>query len=185
VGWVFLNDPANPDDVVRLLDDKKIHNEIYGDFTVHCVIHTITKEQPRKALSDYHSTRECLMRDLRLVEMLAKNRFEQAMGEGHNGFERIKDRVKAITKAAPTKTEDDEEGVIKEDDLPESLAEIKKIIDLTVEYFRRVYSFCFFCISENDCVHELQRKCYSGHFRRPPPESVSESQTSVPNLIPR
>jgi len=179
VGWVILNDPANPDEVVRLLDDQKIHDDIYGDFTVHCALHTFAKEQPRKALSELHSTRECLTRDLRFAELLATKKFEAEMGEGYNGFERIKERVKANMRSAPVTVEDEEEGAIKEDDVSESLAEIKKVLDLTVEYFRRVYSFCFFCVSENDSVHELQRKCYAGHFRRPPPDSATDLKTSA------
>ena len=179
MGWVILSDPANPDDVVQLLDEQKIHDEILGDFTVHCTIHTNTKEQPRKALSDYHSTRECIIRDLKLVEQLATNRFEKELGEGYNGFERITERAKRLVKALPTMVEEDEEGAIKEDEAPESLVEIKKILDLTIEYFRRVYSFCFFCVSENDSVHELQRKCYAGHFRRPPPDSAADPRTST------
>jgi len=57
--------------------------------------------------------------------------------------------------------EDDEE--IDDDDL---LAQ-KKTLDLLVEYLRRVYNFCFFCVFESDSVHELVRKCPGGHLRRP------------------
>jgi hypothetical protein len=100
------------------------------------------------------------------------------MGEGFNGLERIKERVKKdiVTETNP---EEEDEGAIKEDDGPESIGQIKKILDLTVEYFRRVYSFCFYCVSENDSVHELQRKCFAGHFRRPPPDATTDSKTSI------
>ncbi|KAK3059678.1 hypothetical protein LTR53_020320, partial [Teratosphaeriaceae sp. CCFEE 6253] len=43
----------------------------------------------------------------------------------------------------------------------------KKKLDLLVEYLRRVYNLCFFCVFESDSVHELQRKCPGGHLRRP------------------
>jgi len=36
-----------------------------------------------------------------------------------------------------------------------------------VEYLRRVYNFCFFCVFESDSIHELTRKCPGGHLRRP------------------
>jgi hypothetical protein len=178
VGWVIVDDPANPDEVVRQLDDQRIHDEIYGDFTVHSAIHTTAKEQPRKALSDFHSTRESLMRDLRLAELCATKKFEPEMGEGFNGLQRIKERVKSVMEKEEQPPEDEDEGAIKEDDVPDSVGEIKKLLDLAVEYFRRVYSFCFYCVSENDSVHELQRKCFAGHFRRPPPDTAIDTKTS-------
>jgi hypothetical protein len=181
VGWIIVEDPANPDDVVKLLDEQRIHDDIYGDFTVHCTIHIASKEQPRKALSDFHSTKEILSRDLRLAELCATKKFEPELGEGYAGFERIKARAKMIVAKEPTepRDEDEDEGAIKEDDGSESLTEIKKVLDLTIEYFRRVYSFCFYCVSENDSVHELQRKCFAGHFRRPPPDSANDTKTSI------
>jgi uncharacterized C2H2 Zn-finger protein len=36
-----------------------------------------------------------------------------------------------------------------------------------VEYLRRVFNFCFFCVFESDSIHELTRKCPGGHLRRP------------------
>lgn len=64
--------------------------------------------------------------------------------------------------------EEDDEGVIDEDESDdEELLVKKKKLDLLVEYLRRVYNFCFFCVFESDSVHELQRKCPGGHLRRP------------------
>lgn len=118
------------------------------------------------------------MRDLRLAELCATKKFEPEMGEGFNGLQRIKERVKSIMEKEEQPPEDEDEGAIKEDDVPDSVGEIKKLLDLTVEYFRRVYSFCFYCVSENDSVHELQRKCFAGHFRRPPPDTTVDAKTS-------
>jgi hypothetical protein len=71
--------------------------------------------------------------------------------------------------------EDEDEGAIDEDEDEddeagaddENLAVQKKRLDLTIEYLRRVFSFCFFCVFESDSVHELTRKCPGGHLRRP------------------
>ena len=49
----------------------------------------------------------------------------------------------------------------------EDLLVKKKKLDLMVEYLRRVYNFCFFCVFESDSIHELVRKCPGGHLRRP------------------
>jgi uncharacterized C2H2 Zn-finger protein len=68
--------------------------------------------------------------------------------------------------------EDEDEGAIEEggaDDETDDqdLLVKKKQLDLMVEYLRRVFNFCFFCVFESDSVHELTRKCPGGHLRRP------------------
>ncbi|KAK1984122.1 hypothetical protein LZ30DRAFT_687152 [Colletotrichum cereale] len=64
--------------------------------------------------------------------------------------------------------EDEDEGAVEEDDTDdEELLVKKKQLDLMIEYLRRVYNFCFFCVFESDSVHELTRKCPGGHLRRP------------------
>ncbi|KAI5300496.1 hypothetical protein KEM56_002393 [Ascosphaera pollenicola] len=63
----------------------------------------------------------------------------------------------------------EDEGEIGDDEDSESptLLAQKKELDLLVEYLRRVYNFCLFCVFEADSVHELVRKCPGGHLRRP------------------
>ncbi|KAF1975644.1 hypothetical protein BU23DRAFT_65482 [Bimuria novae-zelandiae CBS 107.79] len=63
--------------------------------------------------------------------------------------------------------EDEEEGAIDDEVDDEDLLVKKKKLDLLIEYLRRVYNFCFFCVFESDSVHELIRKCAGGHLRRP------------------
>jgi hypothetical protein len=63
--------------------------------------------------------------------------------------------------------EEEEEGLFDDEVDDEPLLVRKKVLDLLVEYLRRVYNFCFFCVFESDSVHELVRKCPSGHLRRP------------------
>ncbi|KAI9759176.1 MAG: hypothetical protein M4579_002549 [Chaenotheca gracillima] len=63
--------------------------------------------------------------------------------------------------------EEEEEGAYDEEVDDEDLIATKKKLDLLVEYLRRVYNFCFFCVFECDSVHELARKCPGGHLRRP------------------
>lgn len=64
--------------------------------------------------------------------------------------------------------EEEEEGAIDEEEVDdEDLLVKKKQLDLMIEYLRRVFNFCFFCVFESDSVHELTRKCPGGHLRRP------------------
>ena len=62
---------------------------------------------------------------------------------------------------------EEDEGFIDEENDSEDLLIKKKTLDLLVEYLRRVFNFCFFCVFEADSVHELIRKCPGGHLRRP------------------
>ncbi|KAH8884505.1 hypothetical protein GQ53DRAFT_829746 [Thozetella sp. PMI_491] len=63
--------------------------------------------------------------------------------------------------------EEEEEGAVDDEIDDEDLLIKKKQLDLMIEYLRRVFSFCFFCVFESDSVHELTRKCPGGHLRRP------------------
>ncbi|KAL5121268.1 hypothetical protein ACEQ8H_000736 [Pleosporales sp. CAS-2024a] len=62
---------------------------------------------------------------------------------------------------------EDDEGAFDDEVDDEELLVKKKKLDLMIEYLRRVYNFCFFCVFESDSVHELIRKCAGGHLRRP------------------
>ncbi|KJZ72646.1 hypothetical protein HIM_08005 [Hirsutella minnesotensis 3608] len=76
--------------------------------------------------------------------------------------------------------EEEEDGAIDDDDEidDEYLLIKKKQLDLLIEYLRRVFNFCFFCVFESDSVHELTRKCPGGHLRRPR-STLSSSARSV------
>ena len=104
------------------------------------------------------------------------------MGDDYFGVAKIEERVTQLAESGqlqpvvPAKPEnndmdegeEEEEGMIEEDEADdEELLTKKKKLDLLVEYLRRVYNFCFFCVFESDSVHELQRKCPGGHLRRP------------------
>jgi uncharacterized C2H2 Zn-finger protein len=91
-----------------------------------------------------------------VVKKVKKNRdfigLDEAMDEG----EEIEDEE-----------EEEEEGALDDEVDDEDLLVKKKQLDLMVEYLRRVFNFCFFCVFESDSIHELTRKCPGGHLRRP------------------
>lgn len=62
---------------------------------------------------------------------------------------------------------EEDEGAYDDEVDDEDLIIKKKQLDLMVEYLRRVFNFCFFCVFESDSIHELTRKCPGGHLRRP------------------
>jgi hypothetical protein len=63
--------------------------------------------------------------------------------------------------------DDEDEGMVDDEVDDMDLLVAKKRLDLTIEYLRRVFNFCFFCVFESDSIHELTRKCPGGHLRRP------------------
>ncbi|KAB5580353.1 hypothetical protein GE09DRAFT_1167867 [Coniochaeta sp. 2T2.1] len=69
----------------------------------------------------------------------------------------------------PMEEDDDEEeeGAVDDEVDDEDILVKKKQLDLMIEYLRRVFNFCFFCVFESDSIHELTRKCPGGHLRRP------------------
>ncbi|KAL3427625.1 arsenite resistance protein Ars2 [Phlyctema vagabunda] len=79
---------------------------------------------------------------------------DEALDEGEEGEEVEED-------------EEEEEGAVDDEVDDEELLLKKKQLDLMVEYLRRVFNFCFFCVFESDSIHELTRKCPGGHLRRP------------------
>lgn len=63
--------------------------------------------------------------------------------------------------------DEEEEGAVDDEVDDEDILVKKKQLDLLIEYLRRVFNFCFFCVFESDSIHELTRKCPGGHLRRP------------------
>jgi hypothetical protein len=163
------------------VNGKTIEDSERGNFTVHCALHRPPDAPRKKALWDLFSAPERIQRDLELATRLVR-KLDNEMGEEYFGVAKIEERVTQLAEsgqlqpAVPAKAEnndmdegeEEEEGMIEEDEADdEELLTKKKKLDLLVEYLRRVYSFCFFCVFESDSVHELQRKCPGGHLRRP------------------
>ncbi|KAK4116340.1 hypothetical protein N656DRAFT_701516 [Canariomyces notabilis] len=90
-----------------------------------------------------------------------------------------KDRVTGMDEALDQEREEGEDtmGAVDDNEEDEGMVDdevddielllTKKRLDLTIEYLRRVFNFCFFCVFESDSIHELTRKCPGGHLRRP------------------
>jgi hypothetical protein len=175
-------------DALDKINGKTIYDTERGDFTCHVGIHEPPSAPRKKALWDLFSAPERIERDLQLATRLA-NRLDAELGGEIDGVARIDERVEDMrskgllqptnsptsAKQPPEQDDDEDEGAIDEgeemdvddENDDEELLVAKKRLDLTVEYLRRVYSFCMFCVFESDSVHELARKCPGGHLRRP------------------
>ncbi|KAF2724945.1 hypothetical protein K431DRAFT_343419 [Polychaeton citri CBS 116435] len=171
------------------INGKTIEDPERGNFTVHCGVHRPPEAPRKKALWDLFSAPERIERDLELASRLVSKLDAERTGEEvSTAFAEIEARVNhlaangALQPVQPSKPEKDhdtmqeegeegeeEEGQLEDEDESdnEDMIIMKKKLDLLVEYLRRVYNFCFFCVFESDSVHELQRKCPGGHLRRP------------------
>jgi hypothetical protein len=169
-----------------LINGKVIADAERGDFTCHVGIHNAPHTTRKKALWDLFSAPERVERDCelarRVVSMLET---EHGKDEATGVLSKIEARVEQIRSNGmlqppvklknsnfednedEIKFEDGEEGEEKEDEDDEDLLVTKKKLDILVEYLRRVFNFCLFCVFEADSVHELVRKCPGGHLRRP------------------
>ncbi|KAI1811854.1 hypothetical protein GGS20DRAFT_70486 [Poronia punctata] len=178
---------------LEAVNGKTVKDEVRGDFVCHVGVHNPPTNPRKKALWDLFSAPERVEKDLGLAQKLV-GRFEYDFGSDFNAMLRIEERVEwlknagLLQPAGPTPTtkktrkerdldfddldegemgESDEEGIIDDEVDDEDLVIKKKQLDLTIEYLRRVFNFCFFCVFESDSIHELTRKCPGGHLRRP------------------
>lgn len=175
---------------LEAINDKTIVDPVHGDFVCHVGVHVPPANPRKKALWDLFSAPERIERDLELAKRLV-SKLDSEMGGDVDGIARIEQRVEELrgkgwlqppvtgpvnAKKRKADYESEEEGEAEEGeeretwdddaDDEELLAEKKKL-DLMVEYLRRVYNFCFFCVFESDSIHEIVRKCPGGHLRRP------------------
>jgi uncharacterized C2H2 Zn-finger protein len=186
---------STADKALEAINGKTVKDEVRGDFVCHVGVHTPPTNPRKKALWDLFSAPERIDRDLELVKRLV-NHFEEDFGSDFQAILKIEEKVENLknagrlqpailptTNAKPERfrdddedmdaeagaaEEDEEEGAVEDDDVDdEEMLEKKKQLDLLIEYLRRVFNFCFFCVFESDSVHELTRKCPAGHLRRP------------------
>lgn len=179
---------------LEAINDKTIHDPVHGDFVCHVGVHVPPSQPRKKALWDLFSAPERIERDLELARRVVA-KFDAEMGGDADGYAKIEERVEDLRGkgwlqppvtgpvrvkkrknefASDDGLEEDEgeegeeqEGWDDDEVDDEDLLVKKKKLDLMVEYLRRVYNFCFFCVFESDSVHELVRKCPGGHLRRP------------------
>lgn len=173
---------------LELVNGKTITDTLRGDFTCHVGVHNVPSAPRKKALWDLFSASERVERDYELARRLV-TKLDSDLGkdETTSGLAKIDHRVEQMRSQGllqpppkPKKPnfednddeikfdEEGEEGEETEDEQDdEELLVIKKKLDLMVEYLRRVFNFCLFCVFESDSVHELVRKCPGGHLRRP------------------
>ena len=179
---------------LEAINGKTISDEARGDFTCHVGVHAPSKDPRKKALWDLFSAPERIERDMDLAKRLV-SKFDTDSNSEIDGLSKVEARVaelsssgslQPVESSVPSKKQkvlgiddddmedgedgeaDDDEGMVDDDDVDtEDLLVKKKTLDLLVEYLRRVYNFCFFCVFESDSIHELTRKCPGGHLRRP------------------
>ena len=188
--------PSTAQKALDAVNDKTIEDEERGNFNIHAGIHNPPSQPRKKALWDLFSAPERVEKDLELVRRVVRKLDSEHRSDemAHDGVFKVQERVEdlrgkgwlqaPIVTSSSTKKEqtdsysldapdeeegeaESDEGAIEEENDDEDMLAKKKELDLLVEYLRRVYNFCFYCVFEADSVHELTRKCPGGHLRRP------------------
>jgi uncharacterized C2H2 Zn-finger protein len=197
-----LTQRSTAENALEAINGKQVKDEVRGDFTCHVGVHVPPLQPRKKALWDLFSAPERIEKDLQLATKLIK-KLEEELGSDCDAIQKIEEKVNDLrsqgllkpTQSAPTKAKKDEsmddiesgeegeeqedEGAIDDDIDDEELLVKKKQLDLMVEYLRRVFNFCFFCVFESDSIHELTRKCPGGHLRRPRNTLTSASKAAA------
>ncbi|KAI0117188.1 hypothetical protein F4814DRAFT_415500 [Daldinia grandis] len=185
------------DKALEAINGKTVKDEVRGDFVCHVGVHNPPSNPRKKALWDLFSAPERIEKDLGLAQRLVnkfeedfgsdfnatlkiEERVENLRSAGSllpaissPTAKRVKkDRNLDFDEAMDDGEEgemgeSDEEGAIDDEVDDEDILVKKKQLDLMIEYLRRVFNFCFFCVFESDSIHELTRKCPGGHLRRP------------------
>ncbi|KAI1368846.1 hypothetical protein F5Y08DRAFT_230702 [Xylaria arbuscula] len=188
---------STADKALEAVNGKTVKDEVRGDFVCHVGVHNPPNNPRKKALWDLFSAPERVEKDLSLARRLVDKFEDDFGSDFNANLRieervdslRIAGRLQAASPAAPAKKlkkdrnldfdaemdegeegemgESDEEGIVDDEVDDEELLVKKKQLDLTIEYLRRVFNFCFFCVFESDSIHELTRKCPGGHLRRP------------------
>jgi len=188
---------STADKALEAINGKVVKDEVRGDFTCHVGVHVPPALPRKKALWDLFSAPERIEKDLELAQRLVQKYEEDFGSDFNAVLkieERVEDLknqgrlLPPVTAPTPTKRknsrslgldeamdegeeaeegEEEEEGAVDDEVDDEDLLVKKKQLDLMVEYLRRVFNFCFFCVFESDSIHELTRKCPGGHLRRP------------------
>ncbi|KAI1266008.1 hypothetical protein F5Y18DRAFT_416832 [Xylariaceae sp. FL1019] len=188
---------STADKALEAVNGKTVKDEVRGDFVCHVGVHNPPSNPRKKALWDLFSAPERVEKDLSLAQKLVEHfehdfgsdfnaalRIEERVESLRNAG-RLQPAVPGTTSKKPKRErnldfddmdegeegemgESDEEGAIDDEEVDdEDLLIKKKQLDFTIEYLRRVFNFCFFCVFESDSIHELTRKCPGGHLRRP------------------
>ena len=175
---------------LEAVNGKTIVDSVRGDFVCHVGVHNAPAQPRKKALWDLFSAPERIERDYQLARRLVtklETELSKDTGDTERGLALVDSwvenmRAKGLLQPPPKapkkndfvdnadeiKFEEGEEiEMAEEEDDSEELLVVKKKLDLLVEYLRRVFNFCLFCVFESDSVHELVRKCPGGHLRRP------------------
>lgn len=177
---------------LEAVNEKKIHDPVHGDFTCHMGVHN-PPPLAKKTLWDLYSAPKRIEADVVLAQKLIEKMDEdltETLGYEAGAAAKIEERVEDLKRKGwlqPPVTgpvsikqdngfdEDAEDGELEEGEEKEAQSNVvddeellvkKKILDLMVEYLRRVHNFCFYCVYESDSVHGLTQKC-QGHLRRP------------------
>ncbi|KAI8642566.1 hypothetical protein BD408DRAFT_416434 [Parasitella parasitica] len=162
IGWINFKEGTDMKKVFAQMDNQKV-----DDFVFHLAMNrknTLQTRAPRIA-PDITNTTERLQKDLEQAKELALA-LESILGEDtQEGLRAVEARAQKVINEH--KPEESKEGESEDGKAEESVDRwnLKKSLDITIAYLRRVHMYCYYCALECDSAEELARKCCNPHCR--------------------
>ncbi|KAK9722993.1 hypothetical protein K7432_002293 [Basidiobolus ranarum] len=166
LGWIVFKEGCNIQEAFDALNKSKI-----DEFQFHLALHKHQLTTRPRVAPQIANLPERIRHDEEKVRKLI-DLLDKEANEGFEGNQLVRDRLAVI--------EAKKEGQMDESDDSE-ITQIKKSLDLHMEYLRKVHLFCYYCGIEADSLEEFTRKCVERHLRKTTPEPITNSTTGKPN----
>ncbi|CAG8648310.1 10569_t:CDS:10 [Cetraspora pellucida] len=147
LGWIVFEEGSDMDAAYEKLNEQKI-----DEFVFYLARHkNQTGPVRNRTTPDAANTLERLKKDLEMAIKLSE-KLDKDVDNTMTGSQHIKQRLILI-----------DDGHRREE-----INNVKRILDIHIEYLRRTHLFCYYCGCESDSVEELNRKCPGRHLRSLP-----------------
>ncbi|CAG8435551.1 2247_t:CDS:10 [Scutellospora calospora] len=154
LGWIVFEEGTDMDSAYERLNEQKI-----DEFVFYLARHkNQTGPVRNRTTPDVANTLDRLKKDLGMAVKLSE-KLDKDVDVTMTGSQHIKQRLVLI-----------DDGHRREE-----IDNIKRILDVHIEYLRRTHLFCYYCGCESDSVEELNRKCPGRHLRSLPGSNDSKS----------
>lgn len=170
IGWINFKQGTDMKKVFELMDNQKV-----DDFVFHLAMNrkNMTQTRSPRIAPDVTNTTERLQKDLEQAKEVALA-LESLLGEDtQEGLKAVELRAqKVISEHKPEEAKgataaaagESEDGKVEEEESVDRW-NLKKSLDMTIAYLRRVHMYCYYCALECDSAEELSRKCCDPHCR--------------------
>ncbi|KAI9469006.1 MAG: hypothetical protein EXX96DRAFT_590070 [Benjaminiella poitrasii] len=177
IGWITFKEGTDMKKTFEQLDNQKV-----DDFVFHLAMNRKNTSQTRspRTAPEISNTLERLQKDLEQAKELALA-FESMLGDDTaEGLKAIEARAGEVSNKHKSSLEENNEDKETEETEDIERWNLKKMLDMTIAYLRRVHMYCYYCALECDSSEELTRRCCDPHCR-----VLSIQKTEEANVDPK